>query len=614
MSSMISPILQEKFKKIKRLQKALNSINISNAKKVTNIVESLQFLNSESDRAELVENLILISGIKPLSISLLADLTKTLQTPELIQSILLRVFEPIPETFNDMFNKSIEFKFLRRCMDKGIISFDSIRDAMQNFQKQFPDHKSFYLVFLCWFAPEMDSKMFNQFNSLMTEQIVMKKCPGFLKDFSTDFPFLRQNNWKQFKERVKYGHFMNTIAYCLKYDDIDRFGQITSQNNFNFNFFIKPSIYEPSPILRDGAPLIHFAAYFGSIQCFKFLLLHQANLKLKNSNKTLVQYAIAGGNCEIIRICQQNLLEFDNTLYIAAFFHQKPVFDWIHSIQNNDLEQKSVEYGTVLHQAVSGYNVSQIYDLIKYEGIGPNILDFNQRTPLHFAVLCNMTNSIKLLLSIDSVNPNLQDKDGNTPFMLAVKNSKTEVIQAFIDCNKVNINLKCNNSISPLHLLAKNDHFHSLPMLLRSTQLDLNTLDNKGRTPFYKAVMKNNMQAVQDLCSIKGIEINAPDNNGMSPLHVAVQNGNLNLISTILNNTEIDINAQDNNKLTPLHIAVSQTFNDQNIVTRYRVVSKLLKRKGIDLSLRNQEGQTAAELARQNQLMDIASLIMNYNA
>ena len=151
-------------------------------------------------------------------------------------------------------------------------------------------------------------------------------------------------------------------------------------------------------------------------------------------------------------------------------------------------------------------------------------------------------------------------------------------------------------------------------MLLRSTQLDLNTLDNKGRTPFYKAVMKNNMQAVQDLCSIKGIEINAPDNNGMSPLHVAVQNGNLNLISTILNNTEIDINAQDNNKLTPLHIAVSQTFNDQNIVTRYRVVSKLLKRKGIDLSLRNQEGQTAAELARQNQLMDIASLIMNYNA
>lgn len=612
MSSIFSEEKRKEIKKIKKLQNVLLDLNITNIFKARSFIIDNEFLDTEEQRLEIVNNLLIASNIRPLSISVLANLTRDLISvnEELLTTILNRVFEPIPETYNDMFSKSIELKFLRRCMDKGVFTFDEIKSRMKLFREQNPNNKTFLLTFFCWFAPEMDNKMFEEYYSMMNEQIVMKKCPDFLRDFASNFPKLRRNNWRLFKERVKYGHFMDTIPYLIKYDKVEELSKYSSDTKFNYDQLIISSIYEPSSILREGAPLIHLAAFFGSIKCFKFLLLNGSNLQLRtDSNRRLAQYAVAGGNCEIVRICEQKRLDFTRTLHVAAFFHQNQIINWLKDNKNSSIDENDQNLGTPFHQAIIGYNVKMIYDSIQKDGIDPNILDSKKRTPLHYAALNNSTNSVKLLLSLKNVNPNIQDCSSNSPFHCACKNSKKEIIDLFLHCSKVDINLTSRYGVAPLHILAEKDHFNALPILMEMKDLNVNCLDDKGRSPLHYAVLNENINVFKELCLRKDVKVNIPDNNGMTPLHLAVINGEIDVINALLNSNEIDINAKNDNLETALHFAVSETFMDPSISVRKYVVERLLKVKGIQIEVKNKDGMTPLSLAQKNHLFEIARSI-----
>ena len=612
MSNMFSQQERNEIKKIKKLQNILFDLNISNVFKAKLYIIENGFLDSDEKRLEVVNNLLIASNIRPLSISFLANLARDLthHDEELLSTILNRVFEPIPETYNDMFEKSVELKFLRRCMDKGVFTFDEIKSQIKLFREQYPDNKTFLLTFLCWFAPEMDNQMFDEYYSLMNEQIVMKKCPDFLRDFASNFPKLRRNGWRLFRERVKYGHFMETVPYLIKYDKVEALAKCAGNSKFNYDQLVLPSIYEPSKILREGATLIHLAAFFGSIHCFKFLLLNGANLQIRtDSNRKLAQYAVAGGNCEIARICEQNRLDFTRTLHVAALFNQNKILNWIKDNKNISIVDNDQTLGTSFHQAVVGYNVKMIYDSLQKDGINPNICDDKKRTPLHYAALNNSTCSIKLLLALKNINPNVKDYNDNTPFHYACKHSKKEIIDIFLRCNKVDINLASRCGISPLHMLAEKDHFNALPGFLKMPGLQLNCLDDKGRSPLHYAVTNENVKAIEELCWKKEVKVNISDINGMTPLHLAVLNGEIKVINALLNSNEIDVNAKNNNLETALHFAVSDAFMDPSISVRKYVVERLLKVKGIKVEVQNKDGKTPLLLAQKNQLFEIAQKI-----
>ena len=61
---------------------------------------------------------------------------------------------------------------------------------------------------------------------------------------------------------------------------------------------------------------------------FKYLLLN-----FNQNFNDLAKYAVAGGNVEIIRLCDQNHFNFNDTLYIALSFRRNDIAQWI--IENN---------------------------------------------------------------------------------------------------------------------------------------------------------------------------------------------------------------------------------------------------------------------------------------
>ena len=68
------------------------------------------------------------------------------------------------------------------------------------------------------------------------------------------------------------------------------------------------------------------SALFGSVKCFKYLMLSGEEI-----NKDVCKLAIAGGNIEIVHLCEQKGLSFEKCLNFSIYFHRFELFEWINS-------------------------------------------------------------------------------------------------------------------------------------------------------------------------------------------------------------------------------------------------------------------------------------------
>ena len=107
----------------------------------------------------------------------------------------------------------------------------------------------------------------------------------------------------------------------------------SSQPKFDFNQTIEPSLYERCSFVNtENVSLIDFAAFFGSIKCFKFLLLNGSNTK--NTGK----YAVAGGNLEILHLCEQNHSTFEGSYEAAIKYHRNDIFHYLYETKIIEIE------------------------------------------------------------------------------------------------------------------------------------------------------------------------------------------------------------------------------------------------------------------------------------
>lgn len=126
---------------------------------------------------------------------------------------------------------------------------------------------------------------------------------------------------------------VNPSAICsaIREDDVDSFQRISANDSlFKFNSKVPFSRFESKSLLIRCS-LAEYAAFFGSIKCFKYILLnYDRNSTFSESEKNIVKYAIAGRNIEIIRLCEQNGCSFDSyALKCCIKFRNSEIFEWI---------------------------------------------------------------------------------------------------------------------------------------------------------------------------------------------------------------------------------------------------------------------------------------------
>jgi len=110
---------------------------------------------------------------------------------------------------------------------------------------------------------------------------------------------------------IEYGFLQSSIEYCLKYDVIDDLAYFD-----NLKHKAKWSPFEWS-IKPEYLDLLSFSGFFGSIKCFKQLLLKGLEI-----NDNVLSMVVCGGCFDLFHICQGKQFWALNLVCKASeFFH-----------------------------------------------------------------------------------------------------------------------------------------------------------------------------------------------------------------------------------------------------------------------------------------------------
>ncbi|APR99103.1 ankyrin repeat domain-containing protein [Wolbachia endosymbiont of Folsomia candida] len=201
---------------------------------------------------------------------------------------------------------------------------------------------------------------------------------------------------------------------------------------------------------------------------------------------------------------------------------------------------------------------------------------------------------------------NAKDDKGNTSLNLAAERGHLDVVK-FLIKNGADIKFKNREGYNCFHNATLNGNTQVMQVLLENcTELiDCRTTEVPRQTPLHLAIMRQHVDAVKFLLNNKA-NINAkisyevmlppPDDSqpGYTPLYFAALHGNLEIVAELIARNP-DINAVCPENTTPLHAAANAD------------VVEMLLNAGADAGIKDQNGETALDYAKENGEQEIVT-------
>jgi hypothetical protein len=152
------------------------------------------------------------------------------------------------------------------------------------------------------------------------EKIISWDVPNCFREL-----FEKKKHLFPIDEIRQFGYPKNSIEYFLKADNFDELQRFSTFADFNFSAttFISPCdlLYG---IELENKSLLSVSAFYGSVQCFKFLLLNFVEV-----TSSVCASAVKCGDLEIIQICEQEHGDFSGCLQPSVAYHRNDVADWL---------------------------------------------------------------------------------------------------------------------------------------------------------------------------------------------------------------------------------------------------------------------------------------------
>ncbi|OHT03977.1 hypothetical protein TRFO_28638 [Tritrichomonas foetus] len=585
--SKLTPLSEQEINSLVFLQSQLINVNVDNFNNTeTTLANSLWCSKSELI-PQLVHNIIVTSIYRPYSNDTLAkllnsiakamparnDFTSHLLTT-LLETILKRSFKPL---------RGPTMSLLMYLTLEGFFTIKEITSRIKTYKNSSFEEICFN-VFV-WLAPEIEKED----NDFFHDSI--RVCEKMKENFETlyptvqrflfDLPKLRENDWQNLIQRRSAT--IKIFSSIFKHNDIENLMQLSFHPQFNPLQKVAQSIYETSFVVSNMPTLVEFAAFCGSIDCFEFLMEKGADpTDTDMFGKTLQEFAVCGGNLEIINELNDN--EFD----CSEFYHLKARF--FHDVKDEVSEK-------ILLAASYSNNIKVIHNCLE-KGINVDTFDEdNKKTPLIIASCFGHLDTIKLLLA-KGANINHQDKDGLSPLQHASQNGYADIVEILLSFDNIDVNSKHKFDMDSLHWACQKGHLEIVKMLLNTHKVDINGVDDENWTPVHWAVQNGHDEILQLLLSQPGIKINVHQKDEMTPLHFAATTGNLSALKMLLAVDGIEVDTVDNGGLTPLHWACQN--GKANIVKHLISVDKRSSVNKLD-----EEGWAPIHWAAQNDHSDV---------
>lgn len=416
-----------------------------------------------------------------------------------------------------------------------------------------------------------------------------------------------KNSYSQLdiKKYRETGLNSSNYAKIIQADDVDSLQKLISQTNLDINTLIPRSEFETNEIFdpKMSISFIEYAAFLGSINVFKFLLMNNAELR-----PIIARLATAGGNYEIIHLLESKFIRFrDEAFSTSIIFHQNQLFEYFHSTYDISFNSKhlalAIQYynffclNAILYetpnlfqnlnevismmilacqfgnldalkylftiidchklmkknpriflQACSFGHVNIVEYLLSIDGICKAVTDRACNTALHIASYEGHVDIVRLLVNTGLFSPNELNKFHETSLQRAIRSQGYYVVKYFIEeCKeKININNVTQNWTTALMTSIENDLYDIFELLLSCEGIDLSIRCKTGKTALHLAALFGNHEMVARLLAIQGIGLNFRDKDGLTPLFSAVQSNKKDIIELFVKKEGVDLKATDN--------------------------------------------------------------------
>ena len=348
---------------------------------------------------------------------------------------------------------------------------------------------------------EVFNQMINYYRYDMSEEYVRYFTPELKKQLDTKkviYDSEKPLNFledlpENFEEKRQIGENDNELCEIIRNDQIENFIKLVNQNNLPLESNIEYSIYETNDLLLryHHLELIEYAAFYGSIQIFKYLLNN--NVKIRQETWFC---AVHSENPEIFSILEENKVvvndyleqPFHKDLELYIFYpfqllYNKYEIEYIDQNYNdkeneNDDKEKDIysKYHLIFlkilvesikchHNDIANYLCDKLhnYELNKNLYILESSLEYynfyfiqneiiNQDSFFYFLCKFNYISPILLILN----NPNIDNKINKctlkfeysskkieiklTPLLAAIQTNNIELINILLISSKINVN------------------------------------------------------------------------------------------------------------------------------------------------------------------------------
>jgi len=334
---------------------------------------------------------------------------------------------------------------------------------------------------------------------------------------------------------------------------------------------------------------------------------------------------------KIVDVNKKNTDGMSPLMLAAAKGHSQCIETLIRNNIEINAKDKMNRTGLMLSSAAGCIFCS---DLLITEGADISVMDNKGRNALFYAAFNGNSGIIDLLID-NECKFDLADNHGCTPLIVASYFGRIKAIDSILD-NGADINRVENNGLSPL-MVAVQQKDIEVAKLLINRAADVNLRDNDGNSPLIISV-KNGDKDFVNLLTTHGARVNISNSGGITPLIFAIKRKKSDIAKMLIKNGA-DVNLSDNNNMTPLMVA-SKTgrfkFLDILINSGARIdgkekiegstalilaaknghsfSAKILISRGADIHLKDSNGKTALEWARNEKDGEIETILLDNGA
>ncbi|KHN74170.1 Ankyrin-2 [Toxocara canis] len=260
---------------------------------------------------------------------------------------------------------------------------------------------------------------------------------------------------------------------------------------------------------------------------------------------------------------------------------------------------------TLLHLACRKGENEVLQMIVDLGGTDVNATNAMGWTPLHEVANNGDEGALRIMYKLRA-DANILDKEDRTPLHVAAERGHTRVVETLIDKFNGSIRARTRDGSTLLHVAALSGHAETaLAFLKRGVPLYMP--NKRGALGLHSAAAAGFTDVVRMLIT-RGTNVDIRTRDNYTALHVAVQSGRASVVETLLGfGADVHVVGGQLGE-TALHIAASLTTED---ATQCAV---MLLKSGAQPNVTRSDGETPLHIAARNPLPSMIRLLLSEGA